>query len=387
MALTAKQVESAKGPVRLYDGRGLILAVTATGARSWLFRFTRNGRTRDAGLGSAADVSLAKARELAAQCRQWLVDGLDPVEQRRAERQPSTVPTFREFVDTFIGRKKSGWRNGKTERQFKQTLDKHAFKTIGPLHVDEITVAHVEKILTPIWEVIPVGADRVRSHIEAVLDAAIALQHRATENPARWRTIKNLFSRPRKVRKPVPHEALAYDQIPKLMNELRGRDTVVSKALQFTVLTACRTQEVIGATWGEIDLKAKVWTIPASRMKSERPHRVPLSREAIALLGSVPRERDNEFVFVGQRRGRGLTNIPMLRLMQSLHPGATVHGTARAGFRTWCSEQTSYAREVAEAALAHHVGDAAERSYARSDLFERRRALMRDWAKYCSTKK
>jgi integrase len=384
MLLSARQVATAKGPARLYDGGNLILQVTPSGAKSWMFRYRREGKSRDLGLGSAGVVTLAKARELARECREWLADGKDPQRERQQRRRPSTVPTFAAFIETFIEQRGGAWRNSKTAESFRQSLALHANAIIGKLHLDEITVADVEEVLRPIWHKTPVMADRVRAHIESVLDAALARQHRKTDNPARWKTIQNLFARPAKVRKPEPHAALPYSEIPKLMAELKERSSTSASALRFTILTACRTQEVIGATWSEFDLKAKVWTIPAARMKSEREHRVPLSFAALDILDSLPREDDNPFVFIGGRRGKGLSNIAMLKLMRTLRPGTTVHGTARSAFRDWCSEQTDAPREVAEAALAHRLGSTAEQSYARSDLLVRRKMLMTEWATYCS---
>ena len=382
--LTALEVASIAEPGRYRASANLLLQVTPAGTKAWLFRYRRDGLTRDMGLGSAQVIKLAKARELALRYRQCLAEGKDPIAERNAARRTAATAetTFREFAEEFIKLKESGWRNEKTAEQFRSSLERYAYSVIGDLPPDAVTTDHMVEILAPLWSRVPVMADHVRSNVAVVLDAAKARKLRTGDNPARWAgTLQHLLPRAERVRMPRHHAALPYANIPALVRELRKRGTIATMALEFTILTAARTAEVIGATWGEIDFKAKLWIVPGERMKGGKPHRVPLSPRAIALLKSVPREADNPHVFPGQRRGRGLSNMAMLKLLQSVQPEATVHGM-RSAFRDWASEVAKAAHEVKEAALAHVVGGRTVRAYARSDLLEERRELMKRWADY-----
>ena len=381
--LTARQVQTIQKPGRHHDGHGLYLQVRPGGAKSWLYIFMRDRKQRYMGLGPADVVTLGEAREAAHECRRLLQQGIDPIEAKRARRKPTTAPTFRQLTDEFITMQSAGWRNAKTPAQFRSSLMRNAYKVIGDLPIDTITVDDVVKILTPIWAAKPVMADHVRNNIGMVLDAAKARGLRSGDNPAAWRgALQHLLPRPEKVRRPKHHAALPYTGIPKFMAELRKREGLAARALEFTILTAARTSETIGARWEEIDPNAKIWTVPGERMKSGRAHRVPVPDRALDILKVLPREDDNPHVFVGARRGRGLSNMAMLKLLWSMRPGITTHGF-RSSFRDWVSEKTTAPREIAEAALAHVVGDRTEVAYARSDFFLKRRQLMKKWEAFC----
>ena len=387
--LTHKQVDTIKRPGRYHDRDGLYLQVRPSGAKSWLFIYMRDRRQRYMGLGSARaagrakGLTLAEARTEAQEAHRLLRDRIDPIDEKRAlQRSTTSRPTFREIAEQFIASKEAGWRSQKTAEQFRSALVRYAYPRIGSLPSDSVTVDDIVEILKPIWASKPVMADHVRTNIAMVLSAAKALGRRSGDNPAQWRgVLEHVLPRPAKVRRPKHHAALHYQELPGFVRVLRERETIAAAALEFTILTAARTSEVIGAQWDEIDLAKKIWMVPATRMKGHRTHRVPLSNRAVDILAAAPREHDNEYVFVGARRGKGITNMPMLKLVWSLLPGMTVHGF-RSSFRDWVSEKTSYPRETAEAALAHALGDRTEIAYARSDLFDKRRNLMRDWATY-----
>jgi integrase len=400
--LTAKKMEALRRkPGRYLDGgdfgRSLYLQVTSGGA-SWLLRFERNGRERWMGLGSLADFSLKEARQRARAARQLLADGVDPLDQKRAAKAAQLLDamramTFEEAAKQFFNQHSTKWRNAKHRAQFISTLEDYAFPTIGSLAVANIDTAAVLRVVEPIWMTKTETANRVRGRIEAVLDWAAVRSLRSGDNPARWRNhLANVL--PARGSK-VNHPALAYADIPQFMSALRSRDSVSARALEFTILTAARTGAVIGGTWSEIDLANKIWKVPPERAGAKvygnKPRSVPLSDRAIAILKALPREEDNPFVFIGGKKGLGLSNAAMAELMKdmafpSTSPGrlAVPHGF-RSTFKDWCSETTNYPNHVSEAALWHGVADEVEAAYRRGDLLTKRRRLMRDWARYCSS--
>ena len=376
-------------PGRHSDGAGLYLNVTETGARSWLFMWKVGGRRREMGLGSARDVPLARARELAAECRAIIVSGRDPLQVRAeagAAKRP--VPTFGECADEFVATKQSEWRNEKHRAQWAMTLTKYA-APLRKLPVDAIDTATVLSVLKPIWQAKPETASRFRGRIEQVLDAAKAQGHRTGENPARWRGhLDKLLAKRQKLRR-GHHAAMPYADVPAFLSRLRERqaESVSALALEFAILTAARSGEVLGMRWNEVDKAAKVWTVPAARMKAAREHRVPLSARALAVLEEAEKARTGEFVFPGSRGARPLSVMAMEMVLRRMNlDNVTVHGF-RSAFRDWAGNETHFAREVAEAALAHVIGDAAERAYRRGDALEKRRALMEAWANYCEPDK
>lgn len=402
--LTATKVEKAK-PGRYGDGNGLYLLVRPDGGRWWVFRWVRNGRMREMGLGRApgrtADagaVTLAKARLKAGALFEQVRDGIDPLDQRevekaeeRAEAQRAVVQriSFRAVAEKYIAAHEASWRNDKHIYQWGQSLGSYVFPHIGDLPVAEVGTGHIVAALESIWTTKPETATRVRGRIEAVLDYAKALGWRTGENPARWRGhLANLLPARKKIAAVEHHAALPWQQIGAFMVELRERDGSAALALEFAVLTAARTGEALGARWGEIDMAEAVWTVPAERMKMKKEHRVPLSGAALDVLRQAAELRTSAAptapVFPGQRPGQPLSNMALMMLMRRMGRGdLTVHGF-RSAFRDWAAERTSYPNEVAEAALAHVVADKVEAAYRRGDLFEKRRRLMADWAAFCA---
>lgn len=380
-ALNSRKVETTK-PGKYSDGKGLTLIVSPTGARKWVLRFQWQGKPREMGLGAAEAANLSLAREKAAHARLLIAKGIDPI----AERQKAQVPTFGQCADDYIAAKQSEWRNEKHRAQWSMTLAEYA----GPLRakaVDTIDTTAVLSVLNPIWQDKPETASRLRGRIEHVLDAARAAGHRSGENPARWRGhLDKLLPKRAKLTR-GHHAAMPYAEVPAFIGALRERDAMAAKALAFSVLTAARTGEVIGAKWSEIDLDAQVWTIPAARMKAGREHRVPLSGAAVELLRPLALNKTGDFVFPGNKQGKPLSNMAMDMALRRMNVGEfTVHGF-RSSFRDWAGNETSFAREIAEAALAHVVGDATERAYRRGDALEKRRSLMEAWANHCIAKR
>ena len=388
--LTAVAVVRKKKLGRYGDGRGLWLQVSPSGTKSWLFRYMRNGKARQMGLGAVHTVTLAEARETAGDCRKLLLAGLDPIEARRAERMQSRVEaargtTFKDCGERYIVAHEAGWKNAKHRNQWKSTLATYAYPVLGELSVAAIDTALVLKVIEPIWTVKPETAARVRGRIEAVLDWATAREYRQGDNPARWRGhMDKLLPARSKVARVRHHAALPYGELPVFMAALRKQDGVSPRALEFAILTAARTGETVGARWAEIDANTAVWNVPAERMKGEREHRVPLSARTLEILESLPREGEAEFVFPGGRAESPLSNMALLGVLRRMGRGdVTTHGF-RSTFRDWAAEQTAYPREVCEAALAHALKDKTEAAYRRGDLFEKRRRLMADWSKYCT---
>jgi integrase len=384
--LTAARVDKLKKPGRYGDGGGLWLQIAAAGTKSWLLRYQRDGKARQMGLGPVSLVSLADARERARDARRILLDGRDPIDVRNAERLTAKIEaakgmTFQQCAERYVATHQAAWRNEKHRAQWRSTLQRYAFPKLGTLPVSAVDTSLVLKVLEPIWASRPETAGRLRGRLEAVLDWATAREYRAGDNPARWRGhLDKLLPAKRKLRGVRHHTAMSYDELPAFMVRLRQSEFVSARALEFTILTAARTGETIGARWAEIDITTRVWTVPEDRTKSGREHRVPLSDRAVELLGALPREDKNEYLFIGCK-GAGLSNMAMLELVKSA--GVTVHGF-RSTFRDWAAETTAYPNHVVEMALAHVIGDKVEAAYRRGDLFEKRRRLMRDWATYCA---
>lgn len=383
--LSARRVASAIQPGRYGDGGGLYLVVAPDGSRKWVFRFVWNGNQRDMGLGALRDVSLAEARSAAAVARDHVRCGRDPIlERARARVAASGVPTFGEMADQLIASIEAGFRNEKHRYQWRQTLAEYA-KPLRPKPVDTITTEDVLECLTPIWQTKTETAARLRGRIERVLDAAKAKGYRTGENPARWRGHLNSLLPKRQRLTRGHHAALPFSGVPEFLARVRETGGIGARALEFLILTAMRTGEVIGARWDEIDLSGKVWTVPASRMKAAREHRVPLTERAIEILNHMAVVRTGDFVFPGFRHDRPLSNMAMRMVARRAGITQTVHGF-RSAFRDWAGERTNFPREVAEAALAHVVGDATERAYRRGDALEKRRELMDAWAFFCEPK-
>jgi integrase len=382
--LTALKVGRITKPGLHSDGSGLYLQVTPNGTRSWIFRYQINGRARYMGLGSASAIPLARARELTVEPRRLCAEKIDPLETRRAQRlETAPAVTFREVAEDYLKAHEATW-NAVHRRQWRSTLEAAVYPAIGDTPVKDVDTPAVMKVLRPLWNSTPETASRIRGRIETILSAAKATGLRTGENPAAWRGhLQNLLPKPRAVKKVEHHKALPYRGLPDFMALLRGRPSISARALEFTILTATRRSEVLGARWDEVNFEERVWTIPASRMKGRKEHRVPLSDAALSLLRHLYEVRSNEYVFPGQTAQR-LSDASMLKLLEIMgRRDLTIHGF-RSTFRDWAAEQTSYPSDVVEMALAHLVGSAVERAYRRGDLFEKRARLMAAWSDYCA---
>jgi integrase len=375
--LTSAEVKSLTKPGRHSDGGGLYLVVDAAASKRWVFLFRWNGKLKEMGLGGLDKVSLAMARDAAEAARKVLGSRRNPIEVRKAERE---VPTFGAMADDVVASLSGQWRNPKHIAQWTMTLTTHA-APIRDLKVNEVTTTNVLAILKPLVASTPETASRLRGRIERVLDAAAAKGFRSGNNPARWRGhLDHLLPKRQKLTR-GHHTAMAFSTVPRFMARLREREAMAALALEFLILTAARTGEVIGARWDEIDLAAKVWTVPAARMKAGREHRVPLSPQAVAVVEKAGKSRRSDFVFPGPGKDRPLSTNAFRALLIRLGDDVTPHGF-RSSFRDWAGEASTFPRELAEAALAHNVGDATERAYRRGDALEKRRKLMVAWAAF-----
>jgi len=378
---------------------GLQLQITPTGARSWVLRMLVAGTRRNIGLGSYPTVTLAQARETARETRELVRQGIDPVAHKRATRaalaaQHARGMTFTKAMEKFLAVKLAEFDNDKHRKQWRASLDAYAVPVLGAMLVDQIAVQDVRRALAPIWTDKTETASRLRGRIEAVLAWATVNGHRDGDNPARWRgNLDAILPKPGKVAKVDHHPALALADASDWFADLRGRDGMATRALEFMAMTAARSGEVRGATWAEVDLGAKVWTIPAERMKAKREHRVPLTAEAVALLKAMPRMKDCPYVFPAARGG-ALSDMALSACMRRINEAreggyldrrsgrpAVPHGL-RSTFRDWTAERTDYPRDMAEIALAHTVGSEVERAYRRSDMIEKRRQMMAAWGRF-----
>ncbi len=411
MRLTKKDIEKANKRRKYADGRGLFLSVSANKRKTWAFcyRFpdasARNGyREREMGLGSIDDVSIDEARDRAVELRRLVRDGIDPLEDRQRSarqkvRKQRDGTTFEQLAERYIDTKKAEWdAEGKSEQSWRGSLGKHVYPVIGDIRVDRIDRADILDLLRPIWKAKkdggkPVTAGRLLPRLDLIFEEAIESGLRPLPNPANRSSVRKSLPNLKKVHTPTNQKSLPYAQVPGFVADLRQRQGLTPKALEFLIHTGLRTKEVIGAVWDEIDLDNAIWTIPAKRMKISRKgsgekredHRVPLSKPAVALLRALPREEDNPHVFISiSKRGKGLSNMAMLKLLKEdmgYAGKAVVHGF-RSSFRTWVAEQTTYPGELAEVALAHYPSDETVSAYLRTDFFERRAPMMEDWSAF-----
>lgn len=375
----------AKGFYAVGGVPGLHVRINANGARNWILRAMVGGKRRDIGLGALRDIDLKRAREKARTMRERIAQGIDPVIERRSARQALlTALTFDEAAARFIEAKSPEWSNPKHRAQWKATLDTYASPRIGTLPVDRVNLPHILEILTPIWTTKTETASRVRMRVESVLAWATASGYRSGDNPARWKgNLDVLLAKPSKVKKVEHHAALAIDALPAFVADLRGRDGVAARALEFLILTATRSGEVRGATWDEFDLKSGVWIIPGERMKAGKEHRVPLCARALALVKEQPQVAGSAYVFSAPRGGQ-LSDMTLSAVMRRMEVDAVPHGF-RSTFRDWCSERTAYPRDVAEMALAHTIQNKTEAAYRRGDLYDKRVNMMKDWQRFIDT--
>ena len=381
--LNVKQVGNLTEPGIYSDGGGLSLRVRNSG-RSWFFIGTFGGKRFELGLGSALDVTLARARDRADEVRTMLLDGKDPRDERskaKVKQQPAI--TFGAFAKAHVADIEDGFKNPKHRQQWRNTLDNYG-KPLSGIPIDQVSTEDVLGVLQPIWLSKPETASRVRGRIERVLDAAKVKGLRTGENPARGRGHLDLLL-PRRDKAAVKHHAaLPFENVADFMEELRKREAVAARALEFAVLTAARSGEVRGATWAEIDLEKKLWTVPASRMKASAVHEVPLSEAALAIVASVKEDglKPDDFVFPAPRGG-ALSDMALSQLLKRMGRGKiTVHGF-RSTFRDWAGDKTQFEREVVEMALAHTIASKTEAAYRRGRALEKRRDLMAAWADYC----
>jgi len=390
LTLTVKKIAKLKKPGRYIDQRGLYLQVLSPTNRNWILRWERNGRERRMGLGPVDVYTLDEARERAREAHKLIREGIDPIEARRAKRaaEEARALTFKDATQQYFDLHSKQW-SARHRVQFFNSLKDHAFPVLGRMPVATIETEHVLKCLGRLWHEKNATASHVRQRIEIVLGWATVRGFRTGNNPAAWKGhLAAELPKPSSVAPVKHHAALPYSEVSAFMATLRERDTVAARALEFTILTAARTSEVYGATWDEIDLAAKTWTVPARRMKTRKEHKVPLAPAALALLRSLPRDKANPFVFPGPR-GSALSKTTMDVVLASMgfkgERHITVHGF-RSAFRDWASEMTGHPRDVVEMALAHAIGNAVEAAYRRGDLFEKRTRLMADWAGYCEAK-
>jgi integrase len=402
MGLTIKGIAAKKNrPGRYHDGNGLYLQVPVAGEKqprasraSWLLRYERNGVEHWMGLGKLRLNTLAKAREKAADAQRLLEDGIDPIKHRqrelkaraddeaKVEAEQARKKTFEQCATAFLAKHSNGWRSAKHREQWKSSLATYANPVIGKMYVGDIDTPHIVDMLEPMWEDKQPTARRVLGRVERILNFAKASGYRTGDNPAAWRGhLKDLMASNGKT--DAHHAALPYSELPAFMAELREREGIAARALEFLVLTAARTGEVRLATEAELDLKEKVWTIPAKRMKAGKEHKVPLSDRAVALLATVPRE--GHFLFVGAKKGEPFGPLSLTRMLERMGRNVTVHGF-RSAFMDWAHDTTAFPKVVIDQALAHAVGDKVEAAYRRGELLEKRRKLMEAWSRYCASK-
>jgi integrase len=382
MGKTITEVNRLKKPGRYAVGDGVSLQISQWHTRSWIFRYARHGRVHYMGLGPCSLVTLAEARAKGREFRRQLLDGIDPLADKRRKRADEILAlarnrTFEQCAHEYIASHEAGW-SASSSTQWRQSLEQYVFPIIGKLPVAEIDLPLVLQVLKPIWQQIPETARRVRARLENILGWAQVHGLRAGDNPARWDSHLEHILPSRRSFDPIEgFAALPYPQVPAFMARLRAEEGVAARAFEFLILTGTRRGEILGARWNEI--QGGMWVIPAARMKLRREHRIPLSKQAQALLRALP--RDGQHVFIGSS-GRPLNHMSFQRIITKLAVGATVHGF-RSAFRDWAAEETHFSREVCEQALAHKIPNAVEAAYRRGDLFEKRRRLMQDWADYC----
>lgn len=411
--LTELEIKHA-GPGFHSDGNGLYLQVTNAGSKSWLYRYQLNGKRRWAGVGAVADVPAKIARIKAAEMRITVANGIDPIDQKQANKkiaianaakEAARSVTFRNLAEDYIEQNKAGWKNKKHVQQWENTLDTYVYDVIGHLAPADVTTEHVLKILKDIWLTKTETATRIRGRLEVILSYAKIKGYRSGDNPAAWKNhLDHVLPQPSKVAPHKHHPALPFSRIAEFMKALSATDSVAASCLQFTILTACRSIESLECRWGEIDLDNKIWIVPPERMKMKREHRVPLTDGLIRILAHRKQTKVNEYVFPGQKENRPLSNMAMTNIIRRMHDvlrkcevdagnppkgwsdkdGSiiTTHGF-RSTFRDWAAEVTNYPGEMAEIQLAHAVSNPVEAAYRRGDMFDKRRSMLDDWGAWC----
>jgi len=389
--LSPRKISSLKKTGLYGDGMGLWLKVTKSGTKSWIFRYSRNKKTYDIGLGSILTVSLSDARNKALEYRQMIQAGNDPLRTKQAEeiknkRANNELITFEQCSVQYIDAHKAGWKNAKHAQQWTNTIKTYVLPVIGYLPVQDIDTSLIMQVLTPIWTTKNETAGRIRGRVENILSWAAVHGYRSVDNPAQWKGhLENLLAKPSSLKKVKHHKALPYKDMYDLMHILKGNSSITARALEFLILNTSRTSEVIGARWSEIDLDSKLWIIPPERMKAGHEHRAALSSRAVSILNEMKNIKHSEFIFPSTRAGKGLSNAAMDKLLQTtLSYDCTVHGF-RSTFRDWAAECTNYPRDLCEMALAHTIKDKVEAAYRRGDMIEKRRNLAEDWLRFIET--
>jgi integrase len=386
--LTAMKVAKAKKPGLLADGGGLYLRIAPGGSKQFIFRYAVNGRLRDMGIGPTHTVDLAMAREKALEARRLRLDGVDPIAHKHARMAAlraadARAVTFRQAAEGFIKDNEKEWTSARHRDEWRSTLSRYAFPVLGSLPVAAIDTPLVLKVVKPLWERVPATARRLLGRIENVLGWATVHHYRTGDNPARWDGLIE-HALPTVSGSGKHHAALPFTDVAAFMTKVLADASVAARCLEFIALTAARLGEANKATWNEIDLENRIWTVPSNRMKGGKEHRVPLSDAAIAVLTAMREARMNDWVFPGSREGRPVGARTVRDLVKEIAGSEiTTHGF-RSSFRDWASERTNFSREVAEMALAHTIPNAVEAAYRRGDLFEKRRKLMEAWAEFCS---
>lgn len=391
--LTALGIQKNNKPGLYLDGHGLILQVRGPNSKSWLFRYRLDGREREMGLGPLHTVNLSEARELALQARKLKLAGIDPIDERRRRRQDAKAEskaraTFDDCVDQYLALHQSAWSNPKHQAQWSSTLATYISPHFGQMAVADVDLNAVLRALEPIWLTKAETASRVRGRVETILDWAKVRGLRSGDNPAAWKgNLARVLPARSKVQKVKHHAAMPFSELPAFMAELEGREGAAALALQFLILTASRTSEVLMATWKEVRLADALWLVPSDRMKAKREHRVPLSPAALTILQRARSEqKTSDFIFPSANPDKPMSNAAMTAVLKRTgHGDLTVHGF-RSAFRDWAAETTEHASEVVEMALAHTIGNKVEAAYRRGDLFEKRRLLMLDWSGFAAPK-
>ena len=391
--LTALQVKQLKKRGLYGDGGGLYLQITKAGNKSWIFRYSVEGKQKNHGLGALHTFSLAEVREAARECRKLRQQGLDPIAEKKkravtAKLEAAQSLTFEDCTEQYVAAHKKGWKINRHTAKWWRALELYAYPTFGDLPVGQIDANTVFAALEPIWQDKNETASRVRSRIEQILDWAKVRGYRKGENPEIWKgNLSHLLLAREKVKKVQHMKSLPYADMPTFWKDLSKRSTPASIMLRFTILTVARTGDTRFAVWDEIDFDEKIWTIPGERMKAEKEHRVPLSSEALKILKAQKKKRINNFIFPGPLKDKAFSENAMLTVLKdmNLKGRATVHGF-RSTFKVWASEQTDYSNEISEFALAHVQGNKVQEAYKRTDLLDKRVPLMEDWAAYCLSK-
>lgn len=379
--LTQRALEKETTPGRYHDSHGLHLKISPSGTKAWILRYQIDGKRHDLGLGAFPDVSLSAARKAAMEARVKINNGYDPLALKR-QQAASAITVETEVLD-MIERYRAGWSE-KHASQWINSMRDHVFPYIGSMPIDQVDTDAVLLVLDPIWSTKPETARRVRNRLERVINYAKARGNRIGDNPARWRGhLQNVMASNATAKRPL--ESLPYNQLPRFMRTLESLEGMSARCMQFLILTACRSNEAMGATWDEIDFKNKVWTIPATRMKGGEEHQIPLSDEAIEVLYDTKSRVHGNLIFHSKKIDRALANNTLRRLMTKLGSEYTPHGF-RATFRTWADEQTTFSFELCEISLAHVIGSTTSRAYIRGNQLEKRRPLMNQWAKFATGK-